>query len=355
MPVNYKRRLPATPVRSCSRDAFVHDHPHDHAHGHAGHSHDVSADADRRYLTIALVLLAAFMAVEVVAGILARSLALLSDAAHMLTDVGAIALSLLVIKFVRRPGGEALTYGRRRAEVLSGQANGAVLLVLGVLVTYESIARLITPPAVAGVTVTVVAAVGVAVNIAAVWVLARANRRSLNVEGSYQHILTDLYAFLGTLVAGIVIILTGFDRADPIASLLVAALMFRSGYQLQRKAIRVLLEGAPEGKPPGEIGVAMAHGEHVKEVHDLHVWELAPGHPILTAHVLVDVDADCHAIRRSLEEMLKERCEIAHTTLQVDHVREQVLSIQRQGRPQGPGLRPQGPGLRPQGWSRREE
>lgn len=321
----------------------MHDHDHSHVHGHGDHSHEVSVDADRRYLTIALVLLAAFMAVEVVAGILARSLALLSDAAHMLTDVGAIALSLLVIKFVRRPGGEALTYGRRRAEVLSGQANGAVLLVLGVLVTYESIVRLITPPDVAGVTVTVVAAVGVVVNIAAVWVLARANRRSLNVEGSYQHILTDLYAFLGTLVAGIVIILTGFDRADPIASLAVAALMFRSGYQLQRKAIRVLLEGAPEGMPPREIGVAMAHGEHVKEVHDLHVWELAPGHPILTAHVLVAPEADCHAVRRSLEEMLKKRFSLDHTTLQVDHVREQLLSIQKHK--QAPGRGPKESGL----------
>lgn len=319
----------------------MHDHHHDHVHGHAGHSHDISADADRRYLTVAFVLITGFMAIEVVAGIVARSLALLSDAAHMLTDAGAIALSLLVIRFVQRPGGEVLTYGRRRAEVLSGQANGAVLLVLGVLVTYESIERLITPPDVAGVTVTVVAAVGIAVNIAAAWVLAKANRRSLNIEGSFQHILTDLYAFIGTFVAGVVIILTGFNRADAIASLVVAALMFHSGYQLQLKAIRVLLEGAPEGKPPGEIGVAMAHGKQVREVHDLHVWELAPGHPILTAHVLVEAGADCHAIRRSLEEMLKQRFEIAHTTLQVEHVREQVLTIQRTGRAQGADHRAQ--------------
>ena len=304
-------------------------HAHTHHEHEASHSHDVSADADRRHLTIAFLLITGFMAFEVVAGIVAHSLALLSDAAHMLTDAGALALSLIVLRFVRRPGGEALTYGRRRAEVLSGQANGAVLLVLGVLVSYESIVRLITPPEVEGMTVTVVAALGVAVNIAAAWVLAKANRRSLNVEGSFQHILTDLYAFIGTLIAGIVILLTGFDRADPIASLVVAALMFRSGYQLQVKAIRVLLESAPEGLAPGEIGVAMARGEHVTEVHDLHVWELAPGHPILTAHVLVKRDADCHAVRRSLEEMLKQRFKIAHTTLQVEHAHEQLLSIRR--------------------------
>ena len=307
-----------------------HDHE-GHHHDHAGHSHGVSAHADRRYLTIALVLIVGFMALEIVIGIVAHSLALLSDAAHMLTDAGAIALSLLVMRFVQRPGGETLTYGRRRAEVLSGQANGAVLLVLGVLVAYEAIWRLVTPPDVAGVLVTAVAAAGVVTNIAAAWVLAKANRQSLNIEGSFQHILTDLYAFIGTLVAGIVIVFTGFDRADAIASLVVAALMFRSGFDLQRKAIRVLLEGAPEGLSPSEIGMAMAHGTHVKQVHDVHVWELAPGHPVLTAHVLVARDSDCHAVRRSLEQMLKERFTIGHTTLQVDHAPEELLSIRRRG------------------------
>ena len=313
----------------------VEDRPHDHGgHVHVGasHSHAVGADADRRYLTIAFALIVGFMCLEVVVGIVAHSLALLSDAAHMLTDAGALALSLVVLRFVQRPAGGALTYGRRRAEVLSGQANGSVLLVLGLLVTYESIARLIHPPDVAGLAVTVVAAAGVVVNIVAAWVLAKANRQSLNIEGSFQHILTDLYAFVGTLVAGIVIVATGFDRADAIASLVVAVLMFRSGYDLQRKAIRVLLEGAPEGMTPDEIGVAMAQGEHVKQVHALHVWELAPGHPILTAHVLVARDADCHAVRRALERMLRHRFEIGHTTLQVDHAPDQVLSIQRPAR-----------------------
>src|SRR5438034_4145988 len=187
-------------------DAHVHDHAgHSHSHDHAGHSHGVSAAADARYLTIAFALIVGFMVLEVVVGILARSLALLSDAAHMLTDAGALALSIVVIRYVQRPGGEGLTYGRRRAEVLSGQANGAVLLVLGLLVTYESISRLITPPDVAGLAVTIVAAAGAVVNLAAAWVLAKANRQSLNIEGSFQHIVTDLYAFIGTLIAGIVI------------------------------------------------------------------------------------------------------------------------------------------------------
>jgi cobalt-zinc-cadmium efflux system protein len=318
-----------------------HSHDHDHGHGHGhdhGHSHEISADADRRYLTIALAMIVGFMAFEVVIGILAHSLALLSDAGHMLTDAGALVLSLVVIRLVQRPAGDSLTYGMRRAEVLSGQANGAVLLVLGVLVIYEAVWRLVRPPDVAGVLVTVVAAVGVLVNVAAAWVLAKANRQSLNVEGSFQHILTDLYAFIGTLAAGIVIIVTGFNRADAIASLFVAGLMIRSGFVLQRKAMRVLLECAPEDMAPTDVGMAMAHAEQVSQVHDLHLWELAPGHPILTAHVLVAPGADCHGIRRGLEEMLRQRFKIDHTTLQVDHVRQQTLTISRNKQDSSPGM-----------------
>jgi len=307
-----------------------HAHSHDHGHGHDhDHSHGIRPDADRRYLTIALALIVGFMAFEVVVGIVAHSLALLSDAGHMLTDAGALVLALVVIRVVECSSTERTTYGMRRAEVLSGQANSAVLLVLGVIVIYEAITRLIWPPEVAGKLVTAVAAVGVVVNLAAAWVLAKANRQSMNVEGSFQHILTDLYAFIGTFAAGVVIVFTGFHRADSIASLFVAALMIRSGISLQRKAIRVLLESAPEGTGPSDVGWAMAHTEQVTEVHDLHLWELAPGLPILTAHVLVAPAADCHGVRRTLEGMLRERFGIEHTTLQVDHAPRQLLSISR--------------------------
>ncbi len=317
-------------VHEQERDLRSDDHAHAHGgHAHAGHAHGISERADSRSLAIALSLIVGFMVLEIAAGILAHSLALLSDAGHMLTDAGAIALSLFVLRLVRQPGGAALTYGWRRAEVLSGQANGAVLLVLAALVTYESVARLIAPPQVAGLPVTVVAAAGIAVNIAAAWVMAKGNRQSLNIEGSFQHILTDLYAFIGTFVAGVVILATGFDRADAIASLAVAGLMFRSGFALQRKAIRVLLESAPTEMPPSEIGTAMAHAPEVTEVHDLHVWELAPRHPILTAHVLVAPGADCHRIRRDMERMLNTRFRIGHTTLQVDHAPDQLISIRR--------------------------
>lgn len=289
-------------------------HNHDH-----GHSHAISADADRRYLWIALSLLLALMAGEVVVGIMAGSLALLADAAHMVSDAGAIALSLFAMAMAARPAKGAYTFGFKRAEILSALLNGATLLVLAAYFTFESIRRLLNPGEVDGALVFVVAMVGVAVNLLATWVLSKANRQSLNVEGSYQHILTDLYAFIGTAVAGAVIYLTGFVRADAIASLLVAALMLKAGYSLLKEGGRVVLEAAPRGIDPLAVAAEIAATKTVIEVHDLHIWEVTSGFPSLSAHVIVEDDAPCHAVRGELEELLHDKFEITHTTLQVDH------------------------------------
>jgi cobalt-zinc-cadmium efflux system protein len=308
----------------------AHDHDHDHDHGgaHTGHSHGISADADRGKLTIALGLIVGFMLVEVVVGALVHSLALLSDAAHMLTDAGAIGLSLVAIRLAARPAKGAMTFGYKRAEILSAQFNGATLLVLALLIIYEGIRRLITPPDVGGTAVLVVALVGIVVNLAATWTLSKANRQSMNVEGAYQHILTDLAAFIFTAIAGVVILTTGFHRADGIASLIIAAIMLRAAYGLLKASGRVFLEAAPEGLDVQAIGKAMASDPAVSEVHDLHVWEVTSGFPALSAHVLVGRQADCHKARRSLERMLHERFDLEHTTLQVDHEGGELLSIE---------------------------
>ncbi|MEA2480219.1 MAG: cobalt-zinc-cadmium efflux system protein, partial [Thermoleophilaceae bacterium] len=224
--------------------------PHDHDHGHAGHSHGVTADADSGKLALALGLILGFMCFEVVVGILAHSLALLSDAAHMLTDAAAIGLSLIALRLASRPAKGALTYGLKRTEILSAQVNGATLLVLGLLIVYEGIRRLVSPPDVEGGAVLIVALVGIVVNLLATFTLARANRQSLNVEGAYQHILTDLAAFVFTAIAGAVNETTRFGRADGIASLLVAAIMLRAAYGLLKASGRVFLEAAPEGLDP---------------------------------------------------------------------------------------------------------
>ncbi len=297
-------------------------------HSHAGHSHGASADADRGKLWIALALILGFMAAEVVTGIVANSLALLSDAAHMLTDAAAIGLSLVALRLSRRPAGGSMTFGLKRAEILSAQANGVALLVLAALIGYEAVRRLIEPPAVDGALVLFVALAGIVVNLAATTVLARANRESLNIEGSFQHILTDLYAFVGTGVAAVVIILTGFDRADAIASLLVASLMLRSAYGLLRESGRIFLEASPKGLDPERIGRRMAEQPGVVEVHDLHVWEVTSEFPALAAHVTVKQETDCHRARLALDELLEREFDVHHTTLQVEHEPERLVQIE---------------------------
>lgn len=298
------------------------------AHEHAGHSHAVSADADRGKLAIALGLIVAFMAVEVVVGILASSLALLSDAGHMLSDAGAIGFALVAIRLAARPPSGGYTFGLKRAEILSAQLNGVTLVAVAAFIVYEGIRRLIEPPEVAGAAVLIVAIVGIAVNLAATWTLSRANRQSLNVEGAFQHILTDLFAFIATAIAGVVILTTGFARADGIAALLVAAIMLKAAWGLLRDSGRILLEAAPASLDPQEIGQTLAGHRHVVNVHDLHVWEVTSGFPALSAHVLVKSGCDCHKHRRDLERLLEERFGIQHTTLQVDHEpRGDLLSI----------------------------
>jgi cobalt-zinc-cadmium efflux system protein len=286
---------------------------------HAGHSHAPRGDADSRRLSIALALILGFMAVEVTAGIVVSSLALISDAAHMLTDAGALVLSLVVIRLMRRPAEGNLTFGLRRTEILSAQANGALLLVLALLIVYEGIRRLIAPLDAGGMTMLVVALVGIVVNLVATRQLAGADRSSMNVEGSFQHLLTDLAAFVITAVAGVVILATGFNRADGIASLAIAAIMLRAAYGLLRDSGRVLLEAAPEGMDAVRIGGALASHPHVVNVHDLHVWQIGSGFPALSAHVLVAPSDDCHAVRRELETLLASEFGISHTTLQVEH------------------------------------
>jgi cobalt-zinc-cadmium efflux system protein len=295
---------------------------------HAGHAHGWAAGGDARKLTVALALIVGLMAVEIVVGTLAHSLALLSDAAHMLTDAGAIGLSLFAIRLAARPAKGAMTYGLGRAEILSAQFNGATLLVLALLIIYGAVVRLVHPPAVDGTAVLVVALAGVAVNLGATRTLSSANRQSLNVEGAFQHIVTDLAAFVFTAIAGAVIITTGFRRADAVASLVIAAIMLRAAYGLLRDSGRVFLEAAPRGLDPDLIGRSMAGQAGVSEVHDLHVWEVSSGFPSLSAHVLVGPDTDCHAVRRELEQLLHDQFALNHTTLQVEHQGDGLITIE---------------------------
>src|SRR4051794_13327527 len=224
-------------------------------HGH-GHGHAVGRSADRRWLAAALALILTFMAVEFVVGLVAGSLALISDAAHMLTDAAAIALALVAIRLAARPAQGGYTYGLRRAEILSAQANGITLLLLAAWFCYEGVRRLIDPPAVEGGLVLVTALVGIVVNVAATWCVSRADRTSLNVEGAFQHILNDLYAFIATAIAGLVVLTTGFARADAIAALVVAGLMIKGGLGRPRGGGPDFPAAPPPRRGPRPAGAA---------------------------------------------------------------------------------------------------
>lgn len=278
--------------------------------------------ADKRYLWAALVLLVAFMAVEVAAAVWSGSLALLSDAGHMLSDAGALAGALWAIALAARPASGSWTYGWARAEIISAAVNGITLLVVAAVLLTEAVRRLFDPPSVAGVPVIVVALLGVAVNLVATVLLTRANRESLNIEGAYQHILTDLFGFVGTLVAGLVIVATGWVRADPIATLVVVILMARASWGLLRDSGRILLQGAPQDMNLDEVRRHLLTNERVHDVHDLHAWTVTSGLPTLSAHVVVhpDVFANGHAPRLldELQQCLVGHFEVEHATFQLE-------------------------------------
>lgn len=283
---------------------------------------------DRRALKTALLLVVLLMAAEIVGGMIGHSLALLADAGHLLTDAAALAFALVASTMAARPAAGRWTFGYSRLEILAAQANGITLGLIAVWVVWSAVHRLVDPHDVRGGLVLAVALGGVAVSVAASIVLARASRESLNVRGAFLHVLTDVAAFGAAAIAGGLILATGWDRFDPIASIAVAALMLWSSAQLLRESTLIFLERAPRDADPDAIGRALVSELDVVEVHDLHVWTVTSGFPALSAHVLVTPGADCHAARRRLERILSERFGLTHTTLQVEHAEPASTTVE---------------------------
>jgi cobalt-zinc-cadmium efflux system protein len=245
----------------------------------------------------------------------------------MLTDAAALGAALFASWIAERPARGQWTFGFRRVEVLAAQANGILLGLLGLWIVYAAVRRLVSPREVEGEIVLGVGLAGIVVSLAATAILARGSRESLNVRGAFLHVAADVVAFVGTAAAGLLVLLTGWDRFDPLAGLAVAALIFWASYGLLRDSARIFLEAAPGNVDPDAVGRALASEPSVVEVHDLHVWTVTSGFPALSAHVLVEPSADCHAVRRSLEQLLAERFELTHTTLQVEHAPEATRRI----------------------------
>jgi cobalt-zinc-cadmium efflux system protein len=278
-----------------------------HAHG-----------GERKALATALVLVLGFAGVEVAAGLAAGSLALLADAAHMFSDALALGLALFAAWLAGRPATPERSFGWRRAEVLAALVNAVVLVVLGIWIVWEATGRLSDPPGVTSGWVLGAGLAGLAVNLAAAYVL-RAAGSGLNVRAAMLHVLADLASSVGVVVAGLVLLATGWAYADPVAGLLIGILVVLSTFGVLRETVGVLLEGTPAGMDAREIGAAIASTDGVVGVHDLHLWTITSGFPALSAHVLVAAGADCHSIRRELEVLLRDRYELTHTTLQVEH------------------------------------
>ena len=296
-----------------------------HQHGVGGHSSPApNSAADRRWIGAALAVLATFMVFEVVAGLMAHSLALVTDAGHLLTDVISLLVTLAALQLATRPPRGAFTYGFARVDALAGQANGITLILLAVWFTVEAIRRLLDSPHPTGSVMTGVALIGVLANVVAITFAGKADSHSMSVRGAFAHLVNDLWAFAATALAGIVILTTGWTRADAVASLVVAILMAYTGFGLLRSAGCVFLEAAPDGVDPEQLGAEMVTVQGVAEVHDLHVWQLGPGESAVSAHVIVRPPFDCHSIGAELRDLLADRHGLAHATLQLDHLAPSV-------------------------------
>ena len=305
-----------------------------------GHGHDHAGAASRRALAGALALTASYTVVELVGGVLSGSLALLADAVHMLSDNVALAVALVAAWLATKPATPERSYGLKRAEVLAALANGVMLVALAIWIFVEAVMRLRDPGDVLGGWMLAIALVGMAVNVGAGLILARARRHSLNVEAAFRHVFADLLGSFGVAIAAVVIIVTGWVEADPLVSILIGLLVVASAWSILRDSTEILLESTPRGIDADALGRRLASAPGVVEVHDLHVWTITSGFPALSAHVLVRPGEDCHGRRRELERLLHDEFEIEHTTLQVDHASEVGLvelerfSLESSGRAQ---------------------
>ena len=292
------------------------------AGGHAGHSHGPrpgsAASEHLRPLTIAFGLTATYMVVEVIGGLVTGSLALLSDAAHMATDVLGLGLALAAIQLSRRVKASQHTYGTYRLEVLAAVINGLLLFGVGGYVLYEAAQRLSDPPDVPGLTVAFIAAVGFAVNLVSFLLLRAGSKTSLNIRGAFLEVLADMLGSLGVVLAGLVQYTTGWPYADPIIAALIGLMVLPRTYTLMRQALRVLMEVAPPGCDVAAAEARLASLPGVTSVHDLHIWTVTDGIESASAHIVVADGADWHGVLDHARQVLAEEYGVTHATIQVE-------------------------------------
>lgn len=298
----------------CDPHDHSHAHGHSHSHGHHHHHHDAS----RQKLTLVLGITALFMLVEVVGGVISNSLALIADAAHMLTDVAALGLSLFVLWFSRRPAQPEKTYGYLRLEILAALVNGVALVVISCGIFWQAYQRLLSPEPVEGGLMLGVAIVGLLVNIAGAWILHGSADHSLNMRGAYLHVVGDLIGSVGAIIAAILILTTGLLIADPIISIVVGMLILFSSWKLVRESVDVLLEAVPAHIDLSAVRTALDAIPGVDDVHDLHVWTVTSGYLAMSGHAVVAQPDENQRILGEIHRCMREQFGIHHITVQLE-------------------------------------
>ncbi len=285
----------------------------------AGHDHGLGEIQHEKPLWWAFGLTTAFLIAEVVGGLVTNSLALLSDAAHMATDVIALAISLVAVRLSRKPPDAKRTYGYARMEAIGAMINGGLLFIVAGYILWEAVGRFRQPPDVASGGMLVIAAVGLVINLISMRLLKAGSGTSLNVKGAYLEVWSDMLGSVGVLVGALIIQFTGWTVADPIIAVLIGLWVLPRTWMLLREAMQVLMQGVPAGMELEQVRAMLLQHPNVAEVHDLHVWALGSKEPILTAHVVLsDQNADREEVRQSLAAALEELFNIHHATLQVE-------------------------------------
>ena len=278
----------------------------------------MTRQTETRRLQWALAISLAYFFAELIAGFVTNSLALLSDAGHMLSDVGAMTLSLFAFRMARRPATHQSTYGFHRVEILAALFNGLTLWLIVGIIFAAAFNRFFYPPAVESLSMTVVAIIGLLVNIAAAAILHRGHHHNLNLRGAFLHVVSDAIGSVGAIVAGLVMWRTGWYLADPLISVFIGVLILFSSWSLVRDSLSVLMQAVPKGIRLEEVRQTIEAVEGVSEVHDLHVWAVTSDIFTLSAHAVVENGGDFHEVLNGIEETLKERYNIEHITIQLE-------------------------------------
>ena len=307
-------------MSSSALQNHIHDHAHDHPHSHSGPGqHDHTRGASQRTLLIVLALTFGYMIAEAVGGYWANSLALLSDAGHMFTDVAALALALLALRFASRPATQSKTYGFYRLEILAALVNGVALIVLSILICFEAYQRLRQPEEIQGVTLIGISTGGLIVNLISAWMLSRSHKHdNLNMRGAYLHVLGDLLGSVAAIAAGVLIVWKGWRWADPLFSVVISLLIVWNSWRIVADAVNVLLEGVPSHIKPAAVEQAIKAINGVRGVHDLHIWTITSNRHVLSAHVVVtSADQSCRVLRE-VRALLAEQFHLSHSTIQIE-------------------------------------